>query len=61
MVYTEQEQVMELHGVEAVLVPTLKWIMLAVMVGGGIAVFREMIPMARGKTPNSAARSEEQD
>lgn len=51
---------MELTGAEAILVPTLKLIMLAVMVGGGIAVFRELIPMARGRTPVVTAQTQEE-
>lgn len=51
---------MELTGAEAILVPALKVIMLAVMVGGGIAVFREMIPMARGKIRAAPAPAEEE-
>jgi hypothetical protein len=52
---------MELTGVEAVLVPLLKWIMLAVMIGGGVAVFRELIPMARGRVITPPAKTEESD
>ncbi|MDP9316195.1 MAG: hypothetical protein M3R24_35965 [Chloroflexota bacterium] len=51
---------MELTGAEAYLVPVLKWIMLGVMVGGAVAVFREMIPMARGRVPTSAQPTEEE-
>lgn len=51
---------MELTGVEAVLVPALKFIMLGVMVAGGIAVFRELIPMARGRTPVVAPQTQEE-
>ncbi len=41
---------MEPYGVEAVLVPLLKFALLFVMLGGGVLVFRELVPMARGKT-----------
>lgn len=51
---------MELSGAEAIIVPALKWIMVAVMIGGAIAVFREMIPMARGRGPTPAANPEEE-
>ena len=51
---------MELTGVEAYLVPALKLIMVAVMLGGGVAVFREIVPMARGRTSRPAAPAEEQ-
>lgn len=51
---------MELTGAEAILVPTLKFVMLAVMVGGGVAVFRELIPMARGRTPVAAPQTQEE-
>lgn len=50
---------MELTGVEAVLVPLLKWIMIAVMIGGGIAVFRELIPMARGRVITPSTKQDE--
>lgn len=53
---------MELSGAEAIIVPALKLIMLAVMVGGGVAVFREIIPMARGRaqsTPTPPAQEEQ--
>lgn len=46
---------MELTGFEAYLVPALKLIMVGVMLGGGIAVFRELIPMARGRSSGPAA------
>ncbi len=51
---------MELAGSEAVLVPALKLIMVGVMVGGAIAVFREIIPMARGRVPHSAEPTEKE-
>ncbi len=51
---------MELGGIEAVLVPALKLIMVGVMVGGAVAVFREIIPMARGRTPRSNEPSEKE-
>ena len=52
---------MELTGIEAYIVPALKLIMVAVMLGGGVAVFRELIPMARGRQPKAApAVAEEQ-
>jgi hypothetical protein len=51
---------MELTGAEAVIVPALKLIMLAVMVGGGIAVFREIVPMARGRTPVAPKPAQEE-
>lgn len=51
---------MELSGAEAIIVPALKVIMLGVMIGGGIAVFREIIPMARGKLPTSVTKAEEE-
>lgn len=54
------EFAMELTGAEAILVPTLKFVMLAVMVGGGVAVFRELIPMARGRTPVAAPQTQEE-
>ncbi len=51
---------MELTGAEAYLVPALKYIMLGVMVGGAVAVFREMIPMARGRVPTTTQATEEE-
>lgn len=45
----------ELTGIEAYIVPTLKVLLLVVMAGGAVAVFREMIPMARGKVRPPAA------
>ena len=51
---------MELTGAEAIIVPTLKLIMVVVMLGGGIAVFRELIPMARGRGRAAATPPEEQ-
>ena len=45
----------ELGGVEAIIVTILKFIMLGVMVGGAVAVFREIIPMARGRARTSTA------
>ena len=46
-----------------VLLGLLKFVMVAVMLGGGIAVFRELIPMARGQQPvapkTEAAKPEE--
>ena len=51
---------MELTGAEAYLVPALKWIMLSVMVGGAVAVFRELIPMARGRVPTTARPTEKE-
>lgn len=52
---------MQLSGAEAIIVPVLKVIMLLVMIGGGIAVFREIIPMARGRLPIIAAKPREED
>lgn len=49
-----------MEGAEAIIVPVLKFIMLGVIVGGGVAVFREMIPMARGRTLAAPAKEEEQ-
>lgn len=51
---------MELTGVEAILVPALKLIMLGVMIVGGVAVFRELIPMARGRVPTAPAQTQEE-
>jgi hypothetical protein len=51
---------MELHGVEATLVPLLKVGLLLVMLGGGVVVFRELVPMARGKPVKRAEPGEEQ-
>jgi hypothetical protein len=52
---------MELTGAESYIVPALKFIMLGVMGGGAVAVFREMIPMARGQVMQpSPQRDEEQ-
>ncbi len=51
---------MELTGAEAYIVPALKFIMLGVMVGGAVAVFREMIPMARGRGPTTVQSTEEE-
>ncbi len=51
---------MELAGTEAVLVPALKFIMLGVMVGGAIAVFREIVPMARGRVLRSDEPAEKE-
>lgn len=51
---------MELTGVEAILVPALKLIMLGVMIGGGVAVFRELIPMARGRVPAAPTQTQEE-
>lgn len=51
---------MELAGVESVLVPALKFIMLGVMAGGAIAVFRELIPMARGRVLHSGEPAEKE-
>jgi|GEM_PF-6699530 len=48
----------ELSGIETVIVPVLKFIMLGVMIGGGVAVFRELIPMARGRAPQPPAPSD---
>ena len=42
------------------LITILKILLIAVMVGGGIAVFGEIVPMARGATP-SKARDEAHD
>ncbi len=36
-------------------VGVLKVVMLLVMVGGGVAVFRELIPMARGRAATPPA------
>jgi hypothetical protein len=36
------------------LITILKILMLAVMVGAGIAIFGEIVPMARGVTPSKA-------
>lgn len=44
-----------LTGIEVYLVPTLKVLLLVVMAGGAVAVFREMIPMARGHVRPPAA------
>ena len=51
---------MELTGAEAYIVPALKFIMLGVMLGGAVAVFREMIPMARGHVPTAAQPNDEE-
>ncbi len=51
---------MELSGIEALIVPVLKFIMLGVMLGGAVAVFREMIPMARGQAAQNAPPSQEE-
>jgi hypothetical protein len=48
----------ELTGVEAYLVPALKVVLLIVMAGGAVLVFREIIPMARGRVPTAAAPAE---
>ncbi|HEX6291843.1 MAG TPA: hypothetical protein VFZ66_21845 [Herpetosiphonaceae bacterium] len=45
----------ELTGVEAYIVPLLKFVLIGVMAGGAVVVFREMIPMARGRTRTSEA------
>jgi hypothetical protein len=45
----------ELSGAEGFIVPILKFILLGVMAGGAVVVFREMIPMARGRARTSAA------
>lgn len=45
----------ELTGIEAYIVGTLKVLLLVVMAGGAVAVFREMIPMARGRARTPAA------
>ena len=45
----------ELTGIEAYVVATLKVLLLVVMAGGAVAVFREMIPMARGQARPPAA------
>jgi membrane-associated phospholipid phosphatase len=44
-----------LTGIESYLVPVLKFLLLGVMAGGAVAVFREMIPMARGRVRTPAA------
>jgi hypothetical protein len=51
---------MELHGVEAIVVPILKLLLVVVMLGGGVAVFRELVPMARGRTLPRPEPQEEQ-
>lgn len=51
---------MELAGTEAVLVPALKLIMVGVMLSGAVAVFREIIPMARGRAPHAAEPTEKE-
>ena len=51
---------MQLSGAEAIIVPVLKVIMLLVMIGGGVAVFRELISMARGRLPVIAAKPEKE-
>jgi membrane-associated phospholipid phosphatase len=45
----------ELTGIESYIVPVLKFLLLGVMAGGAVAVFREMIPMARGRVRTAAA------
>jgi hypothetical protein len=45
----------ELTGIEAYIVPVLKVVLLMVMAGGAVIVFREMIPMARGRASTVAA------
>lgn len=51
---------MEAYGVEAILVPLLKFGLLFVMLGGGVLVFRELVPMARGKPLKRVEPEEEQ-
>jgi hypothetical protein len=51
---------MELTGAEAYIVPALKFIMLGVMAVGAVAVFREMIPMARGQVIQSSPQPNEE-
>ncbi|WP_161668837.1 hypothetical protein [Kallotenue papyrolyticum] len=45
---------------EAVLVAVLKWLLLLVMAGGAVAVLRELIALARGRSFAPAERREEQ-
>lgn len=51
---------MELTGAEAIIVPALKFLMVGVMIGGGVAVFRELIPMARGAVKATPAQADEE-
>lgn len=52
---------MELQGIEGTLVPLLKFGLVLVMLGGGVLVFRELIPMARGKRSQRVEPQEEQN
>jgi hypothetical protein len=49
-----------LTGIEAYIVPVLKFLLVGVMAAGAVAVFREMVPMARGRasTPGAPVESE---
>lgn len=51
---------MESGGVEGIIVAILKVLLVVVMLGGGVAVFRELIPMARGRVSAPPVQQEEQ-